>query len=363
MGDPRASLLHRSNGRPQDFRLACCRSARMSRWLLGCFALFFVINAEARWVITEVTGTFNQSQENGCVLVSAFIYGVDCSYTRRIATVKGREAKWVGPTIAAVYYQLGSREESVTYVPEIGDRRIAPSLAGAITVDDRGTADPIDDLLSATLTIGAAMRSLATRTGPTDKVSRVVQRWRAIRHIMEQTPVTASKSLDSGGVRYTIASKGFPERICMARDREDCFPSARAPLTTDGQWGANTWAAPSTVPIARSSFMGGNIGAQTTAEVIQGYCRSISGGNECQRGVGVWGPAEDPGLDNLLLSVWVDDRGRVTKAAGFWTNEYRVGVGPKELRAPNGTDDSWLGGYLELIGHPDRAATYNEPSH
>ena len=59
-------------------------------------------------VTTTVSGTFNRSQENGCVLVSAFYYRVDCSYNHHRKKLSEKDALWVGPTANPVYYQRNS---------------------------------------------------------------------------------------------------------------------------------------------------------------------------------------------------------------------------------------------------------------
>ena len=148
-----------------------------------------------------------------------------------------------------------------------------------------------------------------------------------------------------------MASRGFPSRLCRQADRANCFSSAAAALTSDGKWGAGLWAATSSAPVGRSAALGGNVGAQTTAVMADYRCRDNTNGGECSGGISVWAAVmEDPGLDNLLLRITSDAAGHVLTVTGYWTQEYRVGMGPPALQSLPDQDDSWLGGYLEAKG-------------
>jgi hypothetical protein len=47
-------------------------------------------------VTTNLSGTFNNPQENGCIHVSLFFNRVDCSYSHRRLQLNGRPIPWVG---------------------------------------------------------------------------------------------------------------------------------------------------------------------------------------------------------------------------------------------------------------------------
>lgn len=196
--------------------------------------------ATAREVATAVQGRFNSSQENACIHVSIFFYLSDCSYARSHAEIAGQALPWVGPTVNPVYYVPGSPHSAPDYVPVAGDDRIAPALSGTLTIDDRGTRDGADDRIAGRLVVGPAARSVVANVnelagGPAGRPPRAVISWSAITHTLEPTPVSSATRNAAGGFDYVIGSKGFPARICRAADAGDCFPSARAPKTTDGQ--------------------------------------------------------------------------------------------------------------------------------
>lgn len=322
--------------------------------------------AGARVVETPVAGTFNASQENACIHVSTFFYLTDCSYARTNGSVGGQSLPWTGPTVNPVYYARGSAHAAPTYVPVPGDDRIAPSLEGTLRIDDRGTADATDDLISGTLVVGPAARSVVANVnelagGPAGRPPRSVISWSSMTHTLAPTPVSSATTNAQGGVDYVIASKGFPTRICRTADPKDCFPSALAPKTTDGQKGEGVWAAPGNVGITRDTAMDGNEGARTTALMVDYECTDNRGGITCPSHNVVWRNAEEPkpgsrnlsegpGLDNLLLRLSTDAKSRVVNAEGFWTNEYRIDAGPGTLQVPEGHDNSWQGGYLQVTG-------------
>jgi len=302
------------------------------------------LHAAPRAVTTALVGTFNRPQENGCLHVSRFYYRVDCGYQR--ATGLDPPVPWVGPTVNAVYYPRGSPHALPSAVATDGDDRRAPALSATLTVHTRGTAAGADDRLSGVFTVGPAARRLTTRTDANAKPRRAVESWLSITHTLAETSVSAARRNDAGGFDYVLGQQGFPVRLCLQSDPQDCFPSGGAPLTTDGQWAAGVWAAPAAVGVAASPALAGNVGAPTRA-VIEGYhCADTSDGAECARGVALWGARA--GLDNLLLEVSTDAQGRVLAARGYWTTEYRVDAGPPALQAPEGQANSWTGGYLEL---------------
>lgn len=301
-------------------------------------------------VTTPVAGALGPV-ENGCLLVSAFYFGVDCGYTRR----DDPQRPWVGPTLGPVYFAPDDPHGVPTYTPGTDEQPYSPALQGTIAVDTRDTPVGSDDLVSGQLIVGPAQRSHLSRIDDNTPPQRAVERWTQISHTWPPTAVTYATPNAAGGFDYVIASLGMPPRLCRQKAPQDCFPSALASMTGDGRWGANTWAQASPIPVGRSPLLGGNVGLQTTG-VIEGYlCADTAGGAQCEHGVNLWGSREDPGWDNVLLLVRTDSQGRVMSAEGFWLNEYRVDAGPPDLRGPSGQDNSWLGGYWMLTGagHPE----------
>jgi len=318
----------------------------------GCSAV------SATATTTAVKGIFNNSQENACIHVSTFFYLTDCSYARTNPEVAGQALPWSGPTVNPVYYALGSAHVDPDYTPVPGDDRIAPTLTGTLTIDDQGTVEPSDDTISGLLVVGPTARSVVANVselagGPAGKPPRSVMTWSSMTHTLAPTNIDTASPNENGGVTYVIASKGFPTLICRTEDPDDCFPSAYAGKTTDGQTAEGTWSAPGSVGVTRDSAMGGNVGATTTATMADYVCVDNVGGITCPDHNVVWGSSlEDPGLDNLLLRVVTDEKSEVIEAQGFWTNEYRINGGPDFFQLPEGHDNSWQGGYLQLRGEP-----------
>ncbi|MEZ5566442.1 MAG: hypothetical protein R3F24_13505 [Gammaproteobacteria bacterium] len=322
------------------------------------------VPAVAGTVTTELSGTFNNSQENACIHVSTFFYLTDCFYSRHNKTVAGQELPWSGPTVNPVYYSVTSPHAVPTYVPVPGDDRIAPPLHGTVTVDDHGTSAPDDDTISGRWIVGPAARSVVVNVnefagGTGGAPPRAVMTWSGITHTLAPTRIDSATPNDHGGFDYVIGSKGFPERLCLVKDPGDCFPSAHAGLTTDGQTAVSTWDGPKAIGITRDTAMEGNIGATTEAVIADYTCVDNRGQVTCPNHNVVWSPSaepapgarnrnEGPGFDNLVLKVVTNARGKVIAAEGYWTNEYFIMGGPKVFQVPEGHNNSFQGGYLQL---------------
>ncbi len=309
---------------------------------------------------TAVSGSLS-AVENGCLLVSAFYYGVDCSYNGQMHGTATRPLPWVGPTLGPVYFAPDDPHGVPSYTPGDHEQAFTPVLNGSLTVDDRGTPGGEDDVISGLLTVGAALRSHVTRIDDKSPLLRVVESWTRIVHTLAPTPVSVATRNSTGGYDYILASKGLPPRLCRKAEAQDCFPSATAPLLTDGKWSAGTWAGPSALPLGRGPAFGANTGAQTTAVMENYRCADTAQGMLCGRGIDLWGGPEDPGWDTVLVTISTEASGRVVRAEGYWMDEFRVEAGPPQLRGPAGEDNSWTGGYLILTGGSPPAGTTPPP--
>lgn len=302
---------------------------------------------------TSLAGTLNNSQENACIQVSLFYYLADCSYGRSRAVIGEQRLPWVGPTVNPVYFAPDSPHAVSGYAPKPGDDRIKPAMSGTLTIDNRGTPDGADDLISGKLIVGPAARSVVSNiNSQAGRPPRLVEKWQAIRHTLAATPVDFAKRNAAGGFDYVIGQRGFPTLLCRKADPADCYSSALAPRTTDGPDGEGVWLAPpgDGVGVERAPVWGGGNPGATTTAVFEGYsCADEFGGNECLHANVAWGSdREDPGFDNLLLKVSTDRKGRVRLVRGFWTHEYYIQGGPPAFQVPAGEDNSWQGGYLQL---------------
>ena len=341
-------------------------------WLALALSLGAIVPAHTAEITTPVAGTFNNSQENACIHVTLFMFLADCSYARSFAKVAGQDIPWVGPTVNPVYYAPDSEHAVPEYVPVVGDDRIAPTLEGTLTVHDNNTEDPADDRISATLVVGPTARSVVVNVnelagGPAGDPPRAVMSWSSNTHTLAKTPVNFATPNEHGGVDYVIGSKGFPDLICTTSDPEDCFPSALAGRTVQGQDAGNTWSRPSPIGFTRDTAMDGNVGATTSAVMADYRCVDNRNGITCPSHNVVWSnePEADPGkrsvnegagLDNLVLRVSTDESGRVLSAAGFWTQEYMIAAGPKMFQVPAGHNNSWQGGYMQMKGGNNQRA-------
>jgi hypothetical protein len=321
--------------------------------LLAVVALAVTAQGRAGTTTTALNGTFNNSQDNACIQVSLFFYLADCSYGRSRAVIADQALPWVGPTVNPVYFAPDSPHAVPGYSPKPGDDRIKPAMRGTLTIDDRGTRAGEDDLISGTLTVGPAARSVVSNiNSQAGKPPRLVEKWQGIRHTLAPTAVNFATRNDSGGFDYVIGQRGFPTLLCRKADPADCYTSAWAPKTTDGPTGEGVWSAPPAdgIGVERAPVWGGGNPGATTTAVFEGYaCTDDAGGKECLHANVAWGSdKEDPGLDNLLLRVSADRQGRILRVRGFWTNEYYIQGGPPAFQVPDGEDNSWQGGYLQL---------------
>ncbi len=315
-------------------------------------------------VATELEGTFNNSQENACIHVSKFFYLTDCFYSRHLEEVVGQKLPWTGPTVNPVYYPVGSKNAVPTYVPEVGDDRFAPPMQATLLINDNGTPAGDDDAISGTLVVGPATRSVVVNVnelagGTGGAPPRAVMTWDNITHTLQSSAFDRAAPNDLGGFDYEIASKGFPPRLCRKDDPQDCYPSAYAGKTTDGQNAAGIWNGPAPVGVTRDTAMEGNVGTSTRA-IINGYrCVDNRGDITCPDHNVVWSTSaepepgsrnqnEGPGLDNLLLKVVTDANGKIVSLEGYWTNEYFIAGGPGFFQVDDGHDNSYQGGYMQL---------------
>ena len=318
-------------------------------------ALVDIEFAVAESTTTKVEGHFNTGQENNCLHLSKFFYLSDCSYNRLNEDFMGNPLPWVGPVSNAVYFEVDSKLADPLYIPSAGDARHAPLMTGTVTIDDQISDDPEDDLISATLVVGPAARSLITNIpeiravqgGEVNAQPRAVHSWKGITHTISPTAVDSATPNDQGGFDYVIASKGFPSQICLADRPDDCFPAEHAQKIETGQNAQGDWHTPGSASIARGEALGGNIGAQSTAVVEGQACADNVGGDSCLKGQTVWGSdKQDYGLDNLLLKVVTDASGQVVTLEGYWTKEIRIDAGPPVFQPPEPQANSWTAGRM-----------------
>jgi hypothetical protein len=349
--------------------------------VIAAGALGVSVQANALETIYEIDGTFSDT-EQGCTQVTLLFSGADCTYGRNRA---GAGGAWLGPQFSGAHYpQDGVRDQpgytptsgvfdrpSQTFAPAAPDGKLAAPITGTLTIDDRGTpGDPTDDRLSAAFSIGTMARNIAT-----GQFTRAVQRWTSMNHTMLATPVNPLETVAnaSGGVDYVIGTRGFPTSRCSKSNASDCFPTANSSASftdldnnpdEDLVRPVSFWVQipVGQIGIERIGLLGdpgftlvqpppnpptGNRGATTTANFTGYSCVHNNGAaNDCTSSVLVWGAAEPPGFDNMIMKVSTDSTGAITAARIYWTEEYFIGLGG----APAGYDNSFQAGTIDFTG-------------
>lgn len=285
--------------------------------------------AQAAAVQTSVTGSLGKG-ENACLSIYNVLFGQDCSYANDRPALIG----WMGPVLVGGYYEAGSQGDNVGHLPTAGDGKIAPTLAGTVTIDDGGTpGDGADDTVAAAFAIGPAVRNVATGNG-----RRTVERWESLTHTMAATGVSSATANAQGGFDYVIGLQGFPQLLCLDIYPDRCFGGEHDPASSGTDWAGPE---PGGIGIERNANQGGNLGAVTSATFTGYSCADNSSGADCTGGLMVWGAGESPGFDNLLLRIATNAAGHVVDASGFWTQEFRISSSETQ---PG--DNSWHGGTL-----------------
>ncbi len=348
--------------------------------------------ASAVETVYDISGTFS-GNEQGCTQIALLFGGADCTFGRNrpgalLEPPVGGVPVWIGPQFSGGHYAADGIKDIISLVPTSGvfsdvtftfgpaedDGKLAAPITGTFTINDNDSpGDPTDDRISASFSIGAAARNIAT-----GQSTRAVQRWATMDHDMASTPVnaTASVAIGAGGFDYVIGSRGFPAPLCNATSGADCYPTSNSSASFQN-FNANDqavafWAEipAGGIGIERTTLMGnpdyvaagtkppanppsGNVGATTTAD-FTGYSCDDSFANDldCNSNALVWqnaGPGtggEDPGFDNLVMKISTNAAGDITSAFVYWTQEYFISFGGP----PAGYDNSWQGGSLSFTG-------------
>ncbi|MDH5254348.1 MAG: thrombospondin type 3 repeat-containing protein [Gammaproteobacteria bacterium] len=344
--------------------------------------------AQAVETVYQIAGTFG-SNEQSCTQIATVLGGTDCTFGRNRPGVvteppppEAGVPVWTGPLFSGGHYAADGVRDLTTYIPTSGgfdpvtgtfspavdDGKLAAPVTGTFTINDNGTpADPTDDLVSASFSIGAMARNIGT-----GQTTRAVQRWTTMDHVMAGTPVNAAATATNGagGADYIIGSRGFPARLCSATNGTDCFTTSNSSASfqnfdlADKAIGFWTQIPAGSIGIERSTLLGdpafaaanpkppanppsGNVGATTTA-TFTGYSCDDSQANDldCTSNSLVWqsnGPGtggEPAGFDNLVMKISTNGAGQITSALVYWTEEFFIGA----FGATPGYDNSWQGG-------------------
>jgi hypothetical protein len=324
----------------------------------GALGASLPASAQAVETVYEMTGAFDGT-EHSCTQIAHVLGGFDCSYGRNwpgAAVDPDSTPSWGGPLFGGAHYELGSPGDALAYVPTTGswtgsgtafnaavdDGKYAAPISGTLTINDNGTpGNPADDRLSASFSIGAMARNIAT-----GQTSRALQRWSSMDHVMSATTVSSAVANGAGGVDYVIGSRGFPDRLCNRNDPADCFSTPNASNNTtgdyDGDFLVTFWNRidPNSIGVERTGQLAdpawatanprppanpptGNVGATTTA-TFTGYSCESTVAADCTSNQLVWGGGESPGFDNLVMKVSTNAAGAITDAQVYWTQEYFI---------------------------------------
>ncbi|MBN8279667.1 MAG: hypothetical protein J0M16_03565 [Gammaproteobacteria bacterium] len=348
---------------------------------IGSLTLVSCGVASAAIVVHPITGEFGAT-EHACSQVAHVLGGYDCSYGRNWpggATEPDMVTPvWGGPYFGGAHYLVNSAGDSPLHVPATGtwsgsgtsftpasdDGKYKAPITGSFSIDDNDTpADPSDDKVSASFSIGAMARNV-----PTGQSSRVVQRWTTMDHVMAPTTVSSATPNGAGGIDYVIGSRGLPGPLCNRNDPGDCFPTANASgsligdydndvfvgfwqpidqygvgVERTGQLGDPGWWGSSPKPPPNPPT--GNVGA-TTAASFTGYSCDAIVATDCATSTVVWGAGESAGFDNLVMKIATDSSGAIAYARAYWTQEYFISA----FGAIQGYDNSVQYGVFSFAG-------------
>lgn len=329
--------------------------------------------ANAATTTFDITGNFSK-ELGACTQITFSFSGSDCSWGRNRPAANGT---WIGPLFGGAHYAIDGVKDQLTYIPTVGDNvpqgqtaqsnfipaaddgKLAAPITGQIVIDDKGTGSLADDTVSGTFTISAMARNI-----PTGQFTRAVQRWTTMDHVLAETAVNATDTVANGqgGVDYVIGSRGFPTARCFRFDAANCFPTSdMMPDFADARF----WTQPpvGSIGIERTGLLGqpgfdeanppsptppsGNVGATTTATFTGASCvTNNQASDDCAASVLVWGAAEDPGFDNLVMKISTNGSGQITSALVYWTQEYVISFGGP----PAGFDNSLALGTFSFTG-------------
>ncbi len=314
------------------------------------------LQASAAATTYVIDGAFG-ANEQSCTQVIFALFATDCTYGRN--RPNAASGVWQGPNFGGGHYAIDGVKDKPAYVPTFGgntptgdpspssfilavdDGKLAAPISGEITIDDNGTpADPTDDIIGGTFSIGSMARNYST-----GQFTRAVERWATMDHVIADTAVnpTATVANGSGGVDYVVGTRGFPTILCFRYDVLDCFPTSN---TLTGQLDAPFWPdqVAGQIGIERSGRMGdpafvatnpapviptGNVGA-TSAATFTGYsCEHNNGAqDDCVVNQITWGgTVENAGFDNMIMKISTDGAGQITSATVLWTEEYIITLG------------------------------------
>jgi hypothetical protein len=295
-----------------------------------------------------------------------------------------------GPYSQEAFYDSIDRPDafSVAYKEVPNDRKIHQLIDGTVTIDDQGTANPADDLISFSITMrspgqGDVIRQLgSTNTSAEDKYTTMTQ-------VLAPYRVDFASPNASGGFDYVIGSAGFPTRLVF-NDPYSVDPDATNPAGTlggsqcNGQLFGDVDCTASFTAIIRDplrwtpwsspgsgrpgiSRMEGNIGARTVGSVTGFDCIDSGTNNACKISKVSFAPlvkgpnntpgggtsAEDVGWDDLYLKVSTDSSGKVISMEGYPVQEYQVFAQPTWCGSDPGATfncNSWLAEHFDAQG-------------
>ncbi len=320
---------------------------------------------------TLITGSVANS-ENGCThhFEQSYWSGLSCSYNE--SSIHGQPSQssdprnhpggilwssiygWQGPTYFAGFYATGA-------APGVSDPggvtpggKTAPTLHGAITINDNGTpSNQSDDIVSGSVSYSAGDYSFNDGLGNTGDIH-----YGSL--IYTITPKTVDSATSNGsGYDYVIASDGYPALLVGGGMSFPTEAGAGAPMTgfgttfEPGYWGRPVGASPhATLPTSYPDTAGiatyefrdpifdtnnwGSIGQKTqnigtTAAGAFGTVFScvdtFTGANPASACAEVTNFLNDPHLDNLLMFISKNGSGDVISGKAIAVRE----------------GDSWLG--------------------
>ena len=318
----------------------------------GTLILAFTQSVYAASSEIDLTGT--QSVVDGaCVAPLPFFNGEDCSYDASNPTTFGNH--WLGPVVINGYYVVGQSPFALgsstdpDSVPVVGDNKYAvPFLSGSIiTIDDNDTVCDADDVISGTISLGAATHAFDGGQGALGE-----ETW-GDGDIVFQIPATTVDSATpngAGGCDYEIADAGFPSLLQSNGGGAYIFDVniVAAPPEGPAQPGPteDVWTAPSPTGVACISELNCGISVDVTPGPGWSCLDNTDGTGACDMG-SEGGPhfgGTHGTLENFLIAVSTNGNGDITAGTIFANNESKI------FSVPPDPYNSWDGTLLTFTG-------------
>jgi hypothetical protein len=251
----------------------------------------------------------------------------------------------LGPVATGGYYQVGQSPFAVNgntdSTPVIGDNKYSVPLlpTSVITIDDNDTPCDTDDVISGSISLGAATRAFAGGPGEQGE-----ETWGDGDIVFSIPAATVDSATGNGsGCDYVIASAGFPPLLQSNGGGTYIFDVDIEEFPGPGQ---DSWVSPA--PVGVACVTEGNCGVSVDVTVGAGWSCTDNTGGSGACSLGSFGGSHFGGtrgtLETFLISVSTNSGGEITSGTIFANNEAKV------FSVPPDPFNSWDGSILSFMG-------------